>query len=305
MNNLDRALRIIFRGSAPTPADLERAEHVYRSGVRSPTRLPRRRRLLVPASAVVVAVVAITGAFVATRPSPVHATLTEIAYAARTVDVAEIGAGAFYHTESTATQTQTFTLEDGTELTYRIDEHRRIWINPGGGTILETTRSNPTFETETDRAIYFERGLDAVDRIGETQTTAVDEASHPALDQPWPHDSDALLDEIRTQPRVESDTDAVDALLDLITESPASADLRAATIEALGRLDLSLVAVTDDGPKFRTVPTGEDTQIIEFTIATTGQLVERVVYAIHPDAPDRPALLFKASYSPTRIVDRP
>lgn len=304
MNSLDGALRRFFPGTDPTGADLQRAETVYRSGIRSQQQghtAGRRLRLMPVAMAVMVAFV--VGVFVTIRPGEVQASLTEIAYAARTVDVADLEEGQYFYTESTATQTQAVSFEDGTQLAYMIDVHRRIWIDPGGGTIIETTRSNPRFESEADERTYYQRGLDANDSLGRPQTIAVDQASHPAMERDWPLEPGALADEIRSLPYVVTDTDAVDALLSLIAESPASSQLRAATVEALGRFDLTVIASDEHGATFRTVPTDEDIQIIQFTISSAGDLLERSLYTIGSD--QQPELGFTASYSPTRIVDRP
>jgi hypothetical protein len=304
MNRLDEALRSMFPASEPLSADLERAEAVYRSGIRTQRHgdAARRQRTLMPVAMAAIVAVAV-GVFVTTRPGEVQASLTAIAYAARSVDVADLEEGQFFYTESSATQFQAHTFVDGAQLAYMIDVHRRMWINPGGGTIIETTRSNPRFGSDTDERTYFQQRLDVVDRLGETETIAVDQASHDALERDWPLEPEALADEIRSMPNVETDTDAVDALLNLITESPASTQLRAATVEALGRFRLTVVSGDESQATFRTVPTDGDRQIIQFTISEAGHLVEFSGYTIGRD--QLPELFFTASYSPTRSVDRP
>lgn len=303
MNRFDDALRGIFPGADPTGDDLQRAEAVYRSGIRSQDQRHTIRRWprLMPAATAVI-VVLVVGMFVTTRPGEVQASLTEIAHAARTVDVADLASGQYFYTESTATQLQAYSFEDGTQLAYMIDVHRRIWIDPGGGTIIETTRSNPRFESEADERTYYQRGLDVNDSLGETETIAVDQVGHPALERDWPLEPGALADEIRSLPSVRTDTDAADALLSLIAESPVSPQLRGAAVEALGRFDLTVIARDERGATFRSVPTDDDIQVIQFTISSAGDLLKRSVYTIGSDR--QLQLVFAASYSPTRIVER-
>jgi len=303
MSRLDRALRAMFPAADPTPADLEVTEQAYHRRT-SVAAASRRRRLIVPAAAVVALITTI--GIVALQPSPVQAALTEIAQVARTIDIADLSDGDFYFTESTSTFTQTINFEDGTQITYTIDELRRVWISPTGQeAVIQTTRTNPSFQTNDDRALYFKLGLDTADALDTTQTTAVENSSHDAFAQDWPTDGPGLLRAIRELPSVNTDTQAAAQLLNLITESPAPPDLRAATIEALSRLDLDLIENAADMIHIRTKPTGLDNQILEFSLDNQGQLRHRTVINHDPAAPDSAVAVFAVDYTPTRIVEGP
>lgn len=302
MNRLDRALGAMFPPADPTPADLERIEEAYRQRISNNGRPRRHRRLIIPAVAAVAVLLTAIG-MVALRPSPVQATLTEIAHAARTVDAADLAGGDYYFTESTSTFTQTVNLEDGRQISYTIDEHRRTWISPTGQeAVIQTTRTNPTFETDEDRALYFEFGLDAADRLDTTEASAVDGVSHDALERDWPTEGAELLTTVRALPNVKTDTQAAGQLLDLITESPASPALRAAILEAIGRLNLDLIDRTQDTIHLRTRPLDLDNQIIEFVLDGQGQLRHRTVINHDAATPDADVASFVVDYSPTDVV---
>lgn len=304
MNNLDRSLRAMFQGADPTPADLDRTEQEYRRRI-GHVASRRRLRRLTPAVFAFAAATALIG-IVALKPSSVQAALTEIAHAARTVERTDLVDGEYYFTKSVSTFTQAVYLEEDREFVYRIDELRRVWINPSGSEIIvETTRTNPTFQTEADHNLYFALGLDAIDNLGTTQSTAVEGSSHNALEREWPREGDALLRTVREQPSVTTDTKAVDQLLDLITETPAPPDLRAATIEALSYVDLELVERTPHTVRFRTVPSAGDNQIIEFTLDSQGQLRHRTVINHDPAAPAADVVAFTAQYSQTEFQPLP
>lgn len=303
MSRLDRVLRAMFPAADPTPADLDLTEQAYRRRISADV-VPRRRRLVVPAAVAVAAVIA-AGGFAALRPSPVQASLTEIAQVARTVDTADQSDGDFYFTESTSRFTQTINLEDGTQITYTMDELRRVWISPTGEAVIQTTRTNPNFQTDDDRALYFKLGLDAADALDTTRTTAVENSTHDAFDRDWPTDAAGLLRAVRELPSVNTDTQAAAQLLNLITESPAPPELRAATIEALSRLDLDLIERAADTIHLRTKPTDLDNQILEFRLDSQGQLRHRTVINHHPAAPGSGVAVFVVEYAPTRIVEGP
>lgn len=304
MSRLDGALHAMFPAADPTPTDLELIEQAYRRRI-SVDVAPSRQRLVVPAAVAVAALITAIG-IVALQPTPVQAALTEIAQVAQTIDIAELSDGDFYFTESTSTFTRTTSLEDGTQITYTIDELRRVWISPTGQeAVIQTTRTDPSFQTADDQALYFELGLDAVDALDTTRTTAVESSSHAAFEQDWPTDGAGLLRAVRQLPSVNTDTQAANQLLNLITESPAPPELRAAAVEALGRLDLDLIENAADAIHLRTKPTALDNQIIEFSLDNQGQLRHRTVIHHDPAAPDSDVVGYAGDYTPTRIVERP
>ncbi len=304
MSRLESALRAMFPTADPTRADLELTEQAYRRRINADV-APGRRRLVVPAAVAVVALVTAIG-IVGLQPSPVQASLTEIAQAARTIDIVNLSDGDFYFTESTSTFTQTINLEDGTQITYTIDQLRRVWISPTGReAVIQTTRTNPNFQTDDDQALYFQLGLDTADALDTTQTTAVENSSHDAFEQDWPTDSAGLLRAVRELPSVNTDTQAAAQLLNLITESPSPPELRAATIEALSRLDLDLIERAADTIRLRTKPSDLDNQILEFILDNQGQLRHRTVINHDPAVPDPDVVVFAVDYTPTRIVEGP
>lgn len=301
MNRMTRALRAMFPPSDPSPADLARVEHSYRQRIR--TRPWPRRKIAIFAAAAVVAFIAVV---VSLPPAPLQASLSEIAQAARTVEPSDLDDGDYFFTESTSTFEQTIDLEDGRQLTYTIEERRRVWVSRSGTqVVIESTRTNPTFETVNDRELYFNLGLEPLDNLNETQISAVDGVSHDATERDWPGEPAALLRAIRDLPNVATGTQAAIQLLDLITESPAPPHLRAATIETIARLDLELVDRTPDAITVRTKPTALDNQIIEFTLDAHGQLRQRTDINHDPTAPARDVVVMVVEYSPTVVVEGP
>lgn len=301
MSRLDRALQAMFPTSDPSPVDLERVEKSYRQRI-GERRRHRRRAVWSAAAAVVMMVVVI----VSLRPSPVVASLTEIAQAARTVEPSTLPDGDYFFTESTSTFEQTISLEDGPELIYLIDEHRQVWVSRNGTqVVVQSTRTDPVFQTDEDRDRYYDSGFDAIDDLDTTQTSAVEGATHDATERDWPREPDALLQAIKDLPNVATDTQAAAQLLNLITESPAPPELRAATIEAIAQLDLELVERTPDAVTVRTTPSAIDNQTIEFTLDAQGQLRQRTDRNHEPTDPSADAVVIEVEYSPTIVVDGP
>lgn len=304
MNRFERALRAMFPGSDPSRADLERVERKYRKQI-STNRYQRRQNLVLRAAAAVF-VTLLGVAVVMLRPSPVEATLTEIAQAARSVEPSELADGDYFFTESTSTFERTVSIEDGRQITYTIDEDRQVWVSRNGtDVVIRSTRVNPNFVTKADRNLYFSLGLDRADNLGTPQTSAVDGVSHVATERDWPRQGDALIDAIHQLQGVTTDTHAAAQLLTLITESPAPPDLRAATIEAIARLELELVETSSGAITVRTKPTELDNRIVEFTLDSDGQLRQRTDFTHDPTTTPPDAMIFVAMYSPTRIVDGP
>ena len=300
MSRLDRALQTMFPATDPSPADLQRVEQSYRRRIGE----ARRHRRRVVEFAVAAAVVVVVVAFAAVQPSAVMASLTEIAHAARTVEPDALPDGEYFLTESTSTFEQTINLDDPRDLTYLIDEHRRVWVSRDGTQIVvQFTRTNPVFQRDDDRDRYYDSGFDAVDQLDSTQTSAVEGASHDATEREWPLEADALLQAIRDLPNVSTDTQAAAQLLNLITESPAPPELRAVTIEAIARLDLELVEQPDGGATIRTTPGALDDQIIEFTLDAQGQLRQRTDTNHNPTDPAADAVVNVVEYSPTIVIE--
>jgi len=296
---LDQLLRASFPALEATSEELSQAEGVYRARIAASGRAVRPTGRWIASTAAVAAMIVVVVAVLAVRPDPVQATLAEIARAARTVDIVSLGSGEAYLTESTAVEATTIHLEDGSLLAYRITERRRAWVDVTGRMVIETTRTDPMFDTGADERTYFDSGLDEWDHLGETQITAAEGVVQKALELDWPTDADALLRFVRSQPQVSTDTDAADLLLALITESPAGPELRAATIGALGRLDLTVVEHGPDVFRFRTVPEAEDTQVQTFTLDAEGMLLRRTISTV--DATGAETLTFDARYSPTEL----
>lgn len=301
MIRLNQALRAIFSSSDPNSGELEQIEQSYRRRIADPRR--HRRRAVWPA---VAAAIAVFAAIVALQPSPVVATLTEIAQAARTVQPSDLPADVYFFTESTSTFEQTITLDSGRELSYLIDEDRRVWVSRDGTqVVVQITRTNPVFRTENDRSLYFDSGLEASDNLNIPQTTAVDGVSHDATERSWPLEAEPLLEAIRDLPNVNTDTEATAQLLNLLTESPAPRELRAAAIAAIAQLDLQFVDRSDDLVVVRTEPRPLDNQIIEFALDSQGQLRHRVDKTYDSNDPSAERVIVEVGYSPTIVVDGP
>lgn len=302
MTDLDNQLRNLFPDHAPSEADRGRIDAAYRTRLAA---TPVRRWPLTAATAAILVAVAAIGVTILT-PSRVEAALTEFVDIARSVEVADIEDGTFWYTESESVHLAVAQGPGSEEtLAYLLPVRRQIWIQPVGGvTVLATTSGEPTILTPGGTELYERFGRPG-DRPGETITVAQESYEHPAegVDSSDPDDLEAWL---RAPAQVDTDTKVAAAALGLITESPATPDLRAAVLGVLAALDLTLVDETEDTVTLQTRPTDADDTQITFTIRADGQLLYRA------DATTRDFddigieagfVTFEATYQPTRTTD--
>ncbi|GBE21814.1 MAG TPA: hypothetical protein ENH00_01135 [Actinobacteria bacterium] len=308
MNPIDRLLRTTLVERAPTEGEIERIDTRYREGIRANARTRTHTvwSRLVIVAAVVVALVAAAVVIQATRPATVSASLQEIAYAASVVDVSTLGSGDYYYTESTSTDLVVGSVPGSEEhIAYLIPESRRVWVSRTGTFVIEATLHAPVFFDDDSRALYYRNGMDVGDRIGLTTVTA-QSSTHTALKQDWPTDPDALARAIRAKPSVQTDTDVVNFALNLIRESPASPQLRAATVLVLANLHLRVVDRTETNTTFETIPTGQDDSIIRFELRNDGQLLRiqtRTVDGFPSLGIPAGFAISDANYGPTALVE--
>lgn len=310
MNPIDRLLRTALVERAPTEREIERIDARYRAASRADGRTVRHRPWVLSRPVIVVAavVVLVAAAVViqAVRPGAVSASLQEIAYAAGVVDVSTLGSGDYYYTESTATNLAVTSVPGSEErIAYLVPETRRVWVSRTGTFVIEVTLHAPVFFDDESRALYYRNGMDVGDRIGLTTITA-QSSTHTALEQDWPTDPDALERMIRAKPSVQTDTDVVNFALGLIRESPASPQLRAATILLLANLHLRIVDRTETNTTFETIPTGRDDSIIRFELRNDGQLLriqDRTIDGFPSLGIPAGFVISDASYGPTTLVE--
>jgi len=308
VNPIDRLLRTVLVERAPSEREIERIDTRYREGIRanSRTRTHTAWSRLAIVATVVVALVAAAVVIQATRPAAVGASLQEIAHAASVVDVSTLGSGEYYYTESTAKNLVVGSVPGSEErIAYLIPESRRVWVSRTGTFVIEVTLHAPIFFEDESRTLYYQNGMDVGDRIGLTTVTA-QSSTHTALERDWPTDPDALERMIRAKPSVQTDTDVVNFALNLIRESPASPQLRAATVLVLANLNLRIADRTETSTTFETTPTGRDDSIIRFELRNDGQLLRiqtRTVDGFPSLGIPAGFAISDAGYGPTTLVE--
>ncbi|MDX1468946.1 MAG: hypothetical protein R3258_06355 [Acidimicrobiia bacterium] len=240
---IDRALSALYGEPEPTPEEEARSLARFQSAVAQ--RIEGQPRSISWRLAGAAGLAVVVAGLLLTLPRQETAaaeTLREIAQLVEEIDPIEAPDSSFIFVRSEEVllmevQAEGVGRQEGEpSLFYQLPVRRDSWVGYEGTLQLSTTATEPTFFDTTDRALYYEFGIDEQDAIGETQTfTVVD-----AFDTVWATDKDELDRQIRgmlplgsTRPE---HIDFLDVALQAIRESPATPASRAAVISLLSDL---------------------------------------------------------------------
>lgn len=241
---IDNLIRKLAGSPQPTDADRLHASEILRAefnGETRPSRHRTRRRIVwVLTGSLVLA--GLLFAVQIGRPTQAEATMEEIARKAAIIDPLTAPDGQFIHQSAEVTALTVIPAERMTgitnrQLVYQSVTTRQTWIGDNGTIQIRTTIHDPEFFNDHDRQAYYMAELDVEDQVGQTITTTVTE-TNPDI---WPTDPTQLDAAIRAQMVTDRDlpetVEYLDVALDIIGESFASPELRAATLRLIGQLD--------------------------------------------------------------------
>lgn len=261
-SDIERMLRHVTGDPSPTPVERAGAEADLRALIstatpRRPTRLAwlgswRWAAGAAAAAAVLLVVLVVVPSL---QPSPAQAGLTELAEAVELLDPAVLPPGSYAFTSSEQVNLAILPGSDfglDTEfVAYLLASTREIWRDNQDTVQLRTTNHPPTFfSSETEQA-YYRTGLDQLDQLNQPVTLTATGATSDYLPAVWSTDPDLLhqqmLDHIH-----QGGSDLPDNILvlnlagQLVAETGAPPSLRAAILQVLATLDLTLVEQTPD-----------------------------------------------------------
>lgn len=293
---VDDALRQVVGHPTPSEADRRMAADRLAAAIAAEQepRWWRRRLALGWAVGVAILIVGVLVVVEGISPTPTEAAIEEIAEAAEQADPLSIPAQEFAYTKSEITALMIVPGEalenieyEREFLAYLLPTRREIWIGHEGTIQIRTTNQTPVFFTETDENAYYQAGIDQQDSIGETTTLTT-------TDQPtkadWPTDRqelDQAIDETMVTDRGLPETvEYLDVALDILRETLASSEVRAATLRLIGQLpDLHLdEAASDEGTTFSIEykDQGVDTRQT-FTLSGQGSLLKEEIGILKPN----------------------
>lgn len=311
---IDRLLRRAAGDPTPDAADRAAAWEIYLRGVSQPRsgRFPARGfpRLVTALAATMVLAV---GALVATRPSAAQAALLEIAEAAQLAEPLTIPSGQYAYTRSVGVNLGVtvvpFDSPTGERIAYLLPTERQMWTSATGVVQLISTVDEPIFFTATAETAYYAAGIDAIDRVGQTNTQTFTNATTILSERNWPTDPadlretiEALLPAGYERP---IEVEILDIALDLLREAGPEPALRAAAVAVIASLDSTVVEVSDGAPTFAISYTQPEAATVTFTINGQGHLLAEAMI----DRDGDPSLnippgtiVSEVEYQPTLIV---
>ncbi len=316
---LGALLRRLTGTPQPTVEERDQAERALTAAIDAEYRPPVRSRwqwgLRPIVGVAVLAVVLTVGSLI--LPDRASATLGEIAVAAEKTEPFNIPAQSFAYTRS---ETQVLSImpadafgqiaPPAERVAYLVPQTREAWISNQGVVQLRVTTGQPIFFSNEAETAYYAAGLDRIDQVGETVIERFTEVSF--LDQTWPTVPAELAQTIRDRfPPDRGLPDVVEILdiaLDLLRETAAPPELRAAVLRVIADLNLELL---------ERLPNGNATFAIDyhsplptrdtFTINATGQLLAEssTLTSGNPDlALPVGTTTFQARYEPVEIATR-
>lgn len=275
--------RLIREVAALDPADegdVVSARRVLEKAVRAETEALRTRRRLIWTGAAGAAVVAL--ALLIPRVDtldPNGTTLGEIAERAAATTHSVPDPSQFVFTSSDVIRLvqasdSPLPAADIDAFPYLLTERHLTW--QGDAVIHEqVTVVAPSFFTPANEEVYYQIGLDEIDRVGETMDLRPRPILFNKLEIPVEKRSkiDSLLEAVTRIAEAEG-RPTLEVLLQLIQETSLEGDLRSAAIEALARLEVDVIDRNDDSTKFDGTLDGER---IEFSLDGQGRLIELAV----------------------------
>jgi len=318
-----RALRDLAGDPQPTAADRQRGEEALLQAIARERVNPKRRwslrkswSLSVVVAAALVVVLGLT--FLLPTPTAASAALSEIAAAAERVDPLVIPPQAFAYTRSKTTVLVVQPSDAFGDLTvpvegiaYLLPQTREVWIGIGGVVQMRITTGPPSFFTPEAEAAYYSSGLDQIDQVGETVTGAVRGALSLFESRVWPTNPDQLKSALRSlvppDRGLGETVEILDLALDLLRETGATPELRAAVIHVLADLDLQLLERRPDG-SITLASTYESPLLTRdtFTLNPNGTLLEESSALLEGNpnlSIPSGTLVFHANYKATSFVE--
>lgn len=301
----------------PSDGDYQRARQRLQAAIRHEEQRRGRqvRGWLIP-SLVATALLVVVGAIALFRPTPAEAALAEVAEVAREAAPLEIPSGSFVYTRSERVD---LALRPGSEfgldqefVAYLLPSTREIWRQPDTEFVqIRTTTHTPIFFDEAIEDTYYRLGLDATDRLGETQTQQLTGVVDPILEVDWPSQPNALYEALRDYAAQGGDQRPIsvqifDLATDLLREADPTPELRAAIVQVLARLPVRLVNQTSQTITIGITYTAPLATRDTITLSTQGQLLAETSSLLAAD-PELgiPAntVVLKVDYLETRITD--
>lgn len=208
-----------------------------------------RRRFAVPAlaGALVAAVIAIA-VVVTVRPPAAVAVLENLAVVAERQPDLELSEGSYVLASSTQTALNEVDLGDSS-MAFLLPEIRDVWVAPDGSRIVRRTIEEPIFFDPADAARFEAAGLTEELGIGEVITDRfgpLDDGLDPSLFPLDPTVLDATLRELVADDPRGTGPAIVELAGDLLVETDAEPELRAALIRVLARTESVDVVRTED-----------------------------------------------------------
>lgn len=282
-------LRRLAGDPVPTDADRQRAFARLEQAI-GIDRAPSRFRWLTPVAAAVTVFVVMVGVMLVTRPTAVEAALGEIATAARIATPEEIPTGSFLYTRTEETSLSIAQQGDliGIEgpVAYLLPITRQEWDN-GDFKQLTITTYTPIFFDPVVKAAYYAHGWDRSDGVGETVTQQLTGITSNLATTNWPtnpNDLKQALDDHASQSGSDLplDIQVFHLATDLLRVTNPTPALRAALIEVLAQLPVTIANQTPDGSITLTItynqpPATQDTITLDaqgHLIAETSTILE-------------------------------
>lgn len=313
---VDEAMRWVARGPELDDAAVGRVrarlETVFDLQPASPQ---PRTRTLVWSTGLALVLVAVFVAIQVASPSPLIATIEDVASVVETLDPLTIAPQQYLHT-TTRTTSLIAVQRDGLGgvqydrdiFVYQLTTLRETYIGAAGATQIQTTNLTPSFYSAGDEAIYYAADLDETDALGET---IVESVTTPP-EHTWPNEPDLLDQAIRRAAADRGLPDTVeylDTALDILREPTTPPELRANSLRLIADLPY-LQLVTAGGVETEFAIDYDDQGIsarLQFTIDQAGFLVGEHWTILEPDARyglSRPATVTSVTYTPPRVVDQ-
>jgi hypothetical protein len=272
--DLKQAFAGLLADHTPSSAQTESARLSLRTAIAAEEASTRRgrHRWIVRVAAATALLVAVSMAVVTLSRTPIAADvyLVEVAEATRVLPADELPEGFYLYTDSNSLVTRFEEAEVGGEfvlLEFLAPRRTQTWEQDEYRLLRETVGTPVFFDPEIEAA-YYQAGLDAADRVGETFDTAFEGHLDKADPNDWSTDPDELLSQLmlgaeRSQAPEPLDVRIIGEAEDIMEPGVlAPPDLRAAIIEVIATLDVEttkapngdvVAAITYGDPFYGTV----------------------------------------------------
>ncbi len=276
------------------------------------TAAPAKRHWAFAAAMAAIVLISAVGWLVVRIGPSADAALERLATAVEQIPAEELPDGAYHYTRSEQATLNRFPADilgiGGTEFALVLPETRETWIAQDGSTLLRITVGQPHFFDPTAAETF--RGSDLSQQLG-IGTTAT--ASYPpSPDYVDPQSIPTDLDQLNAWIRLEtgdpqpSPAQILDTATQLLTETGAPPELRAAVLRVLARTDglqvqpgtltyaIEITALTETGNLERTVLIDHNGHLQSTRLVTLDGIPD---IGVPPNT-----ILHQANYQPTTTV---